>query len=44
MFSTKIRQQKEFKLRRRKEKKKLSREIVEAGLQEKEMEENQGIS
>jgi hypothetical protein len=44
IFSTKIRQQKEFKLRRRKEKKKLSREIVEAGLQEKEMEENQGIS
>lgn len=45
MFSTKIRQQKEFELRRRKEKKeKLSREKVEAGLQEKEIEENQGIS
>jgi hypothetical protein len=45
MFSRKIRQQKEFELRRRKEKKeKLSREKVEAGLQEKEIEENQGIS
>jgi hypothetical protein len=44
MFSTKIRQQKEFELRRRKKNQKLSRAKVEAGLQEKEMEENQGIS